>query len=866
MALPGTMGLAGAHSKLPGSQHPVLLLGDPQSLSVRGFSRSEGRGESNLQRNLKTLRPEELDDWRKLDHWANTGSRRRERSGNAGKDGSKENSRPQISSQYEELRFQLLEKIHSGGFYNLKRLFLSHDPEGRGRITRDSLLIILTTFLGRFINKSVFQQLLCRLHLEQKPLIIFDAFYDHFKLEEDQSPPEWLDPMKRKQKATLKTAQEAHLQLKDMATNRYFELLKLFPNDCLTASELRSVLTKIGIKMSEEEYKKLWSRYSKDETAALRFDDLQCHLGTKRSEEKRSVLLCALQKVSDSHEPQHMTFTETTNIPVSKIGNQRKLSLSIEKWLKEKFREGARAMKSEFSVHDPQGSGAVTKQTFLQVLETFNLHLSKDQLGIFLSRCGLDETLPHVSYLEFLQCLQTRSQNGRGYKIPQKPDCGTRNGESSSSLSRVGAVQDQLLCFLHADFNSLLSEFRKVDTNNLQLISHKDFRAILEKRFSIKVTDEEFAYLMEKLPVNHLGDIKYLEFMAKFDSRDGNLSIWDGRETVLTDCSRKAKVTNESAGSRKSRRRERSEEQLTGIIRHLVKNNYETLEQNFNEMDERNTRRLTEETLYQLLKRCNVSPEISREEVQRVWKTLILNQDRTVDFLQFIRHFGFSLNSSCFLNAKISPPVRGDVDCLIRSLKLNSDTKIIANFLQTKVKLLLDDLWVQFKELDPQNSGFVTREEFLDKIQELSPDLTKHQCDAITAKFSDGQNRVSYVKFLQPYQTGRNINNQSGGKVMKTEGKAPSPKQPIDCGLNAITTKLRQKIPSAEWRNLLQSCVKMDKDGSGLLSLPEFRSVVKLCNIVLDEEEIYHIMSHYDKDLLGKIDYSRLLRDQRRSK
>ncbi|XP_073537377.1 EF-hand calcium-binding domain-containing protein 6-like isoform X2 [Phyllobates terribilis] len=743
MALPGTMGLAGAHSKLPGSQHPVLLLGDPQSLSVRGFSRSEGRGESNLQRNLKTLRPEELDDWRKLDHWANTGSRRRERSGNAGKDGSKENSRPQISSQYEELRFQLLEKIHSGGFYNLKRLFLSHDPEGRGRITRDSLLIILTTFLGRFINKSVFQQLLCRLHLEQKPLIIFDAFYDHFKLEEDQSPPEWLDPMKRKQKATLKTAQEAHLQLKDMATNRYFELLKLFPNDCLTASELRSVLTKIGIKMSEEEYKKLWSRYSKDETAALRFDDLQCHLGTKRSEEKRSVLLCALQKVSDSHEPQHMTFTETTNIPVSKIGNQRKLSLSIEKWLKEKFREGARAMKSEFSVHDPQGSGAVTKQTFLQVLETFNLHLSKDQLGIFLSRCGLDETLPHVSYLEFLQCLQTRSQNGRGYKIPQKPDCGTRNGESSSSLSRVGAVQDQLLCFLHADFNSLLSEFRKVDTNNLQLISHKDFRAILEKRFSIKVTDEEFAYLMEKLPVNHLGDIKYLEFMAKFDSRDGNLSIWDGRETVLTDCSRKAKVTNESAGSRKSRRRERSEEQ---------------------------------------------------------------------------------------------------------------------------VKLLLDDLWVQFKELDPQNSGFVTREEFLDKIQELSPDLTKHQCDAITAKFSDGQNRVSYVKFLQPYQTGRNINNQSGGKVMKTEGKAPSPKQPIDCGLNAITTKLRQKIPSAEWRNLLQSCVKMDKDGSGLLSLPEFRSVVKLCNIVLDEEEIYHIMSHYDKDLLGKIDYSRLLRDQRRSK
>lgn len=43
--------------------------------------------------------------------------------------------------------------------------------------------------------------------------------------------------------------------------------------------------------------------------------------------------------------------------------------------------------------------------------------------------------------------------------------------------------------------------------------------------------------------------------------------------------------------------------QLTEIIKRLVKNNYETLELNFNEMDDRNTRRLTTESLYQLLKR-----------------------------------------------------------------------------------------------------------------------------------------------------------------------------------------------------------------------------------------------------------------------
>ncbi|XP_044154560.1 EF-hand calcium-binding domain-containing protein 6-like [Bufo gargarizans] len=497
----------------------------------------------------------------------------------------------------------------------------------------------------------------------------------------------------------------------------------------------------------------------------------------------------------------------------------------------------------------------VSKENFLQVLEKCHLRLSENRLGHFLSRCGLDETLPHVNYLEFLQCLQSRRQNGRARRALHEADYGTR--DSSSSMSTSSVLEDKLLQFLHTDFNTVLSEFRRADTNDLKALSPQDVRAILENRFSIKVTDEEFAHFLDKLPVNPHGDIRYLEFMAKFDGSDGNFSIWDGRETVLTDCSRKPK----SGANRASVQRGRSAEQLTEIIRHLVKNNYETLELNFNEMDERNTRRLTAEALYQLLKRCDTRPEISREEVRRIWKTLILNQDQTVDFFQFVRHYGFSVKSSCYPNAKISPPVRGDGDCLVRSLKLNSDTKIIANFLQTKVKLLLDDLWVQFKDSDPMNSGSVTREEFLDLLQELSPDLTKHQCDTIAAKFTDRQNRISYVQFLQPYQTGRKMINQSGGKEKKTKKKTTSPKSSIDSGLNAITTKLRQKISSSEWRNLRQSCLKMDTDGSGLLSLPEFRSVVKLCDIVLDEEEIYHLMSHYDQDLAGKIDYSKLLKD-----
>ncbi|XP_066457517.1 EF-hand calcium-binding domain-containing protein 6-like isoform X2 [Eleutherodactylus coqui] len=845
MALPATRGPSRARSKLPGSQ----CLGHPENLSVRGLSRSEARGDPDLH---KTPRTQKLED-----RCAHTDRKSGEEKGKAEKEESTGDVRCQLDTQCEELKFHLLVKIQSGGFYELKRLFWSHDPEGRGRVSRDALLIILTTFLGSFINKMVFERLLCRFHLDEKPVITFDAFYDHFKLEEDKSPPEWLDPMKRKHKAPLKTAHEVHLQLRDMANNRYYELLKLFSHDHLNSSDFRSTLTKIGIMMAEEEYKKLWERYVKRE-AALRFDDLQYHLGTKKHVETLSPLLSALQKVSDSQEPQQIKAANVT----SRTGAERKLSLSIEKWLKEKFREGARAMRMEFSVYDPQGSGMVSKEDFLQVLEKRHLPLSEDQLGYFLSRCGLDETLPRVNYLRFLQHLQNRSQNGRAYKLLGPPDTGAGNREAPNSVSTTSAAEDELIRYLHTDFISLLNEFRTTDTKNVKTVQPQKFKAILEKRFSLQIPDEEFVRVLEKLPVDDDGDIRYLEFMAKFDSSDGSLSIWDGRETVLTDCSRKAKVNN----NKKCLPGARSVEQLTEIIRRLVKHDCQALEMNFNAMDVRNTRRLTAETLYQLLKRCDVSPDISREEVGQIWKTLILNQDQTVDFFQFIRHFGFSLKSSCFPNAKISPPVRGDVDGLIRSLKLNSDTKIIANILQMKVKLHLDDLWLQFKALDPLNSGYITREEFLDVLQELSPDLTRHQCDTITAKFIDGQNRVSYLGFLQPYRTGRSFIKQSGTKAQKNEDKTTSPKPSIEGGLNAFTTKLRQKISSSEWRNLHQSCRKLDQDGCGLLSLPEFRAVLKLCNVVLDEEEIYHIMSHYDQDLAGKINYSRLLCDRGKTK
>ena len=53
----------------------------------------------------------------------------------------------------------------------------------------------------------------------------------------------------------------------------------------------------------------------------------------------------------------------------------------------------------------------------------------------------------------------------------------------------------------------------------------------------------------------------------------------------------------------------------------------------------------------------------------------------------------------------------------------------------------------------------------------------------------------------------------------------------------------------------------MDVSSDGMLTLPEFRSVLKLCNVILDEDEVYHVLSQYDKDLQGKVDYKKFMTD-----
>lgn len=51
------------------------------------------------------------------------------------------------------------------------------------------------------------------------------------------------------------------------------------------------------------------------------------------------------------------------------------------------------------------------------------------------------------------------------------------------------------------------------------MISQEEFRAAIESRFNVEMSDEQFRALVDHVPLTNDGDVKYAEFMAQFDTR-----------------------------------------------------------------------------------------------------------------------------------------------------------------------------------------------------------------------------------------------------------------------------------------------------------------------------------------------------------
>ncbi|XP_028831616.1 EF-hand calcium-binding domain-containing protein 6-like [Denticeps clupeoides] len=648
-----------ASLRLPAIQHPSAKLGDPETLSLLGRSTYSPAGRESFHPGLggassRSFRRSPPDGG----SCAQVVSAPDPRTTTLPVFGQKKTPKSRAGSsivassscygaqlriKVEQLEHELRKKTQSAGSLALMGIFKNNNPEGKAVVSRDVLLVVLTKFLGRQITMKQFRHLLLRLHLSEKPAIGFE---------------ELCGALREPVLASPRAMRASHVLslLRGPTTSRFLELTECVASNesnrpgWIVAPKLRNILEQLDIYMDDREFHKLWERFDSGGTGAVQLSVLLNKLGrTDRNcveDEHENV---AQQTAANAEHSERKTISVEPRV-LSNAEEERRTSIAVETWLKDRLREGVQKMRMEFEKLDATCSGKVTPHEFLQILNSFDLHLKPMQLSLFLARCGLELRKSGVDYPEFLRRFQDRSEDGVLHRILSDPKHRFHKEENISHTSSITAVETRLAKLFQSEYLSLLQAFKGIDKFNKKTVSREEFRAVVESRRGVS------SLFHSRTPIS----------CGNRDNSDD-----DGIQNL-----------EESTGKARECRTVR---QLFCIIKGLVRSHYQAVEKVFEELDEQNTRRLTQEMMYQLLKRFDIRPEVSRGQIRQLWSTLMTQHDGTVDFLQFVRHFGPSLKSSRFPNAKVCPPKQGDDNLRRRSNKLNCVFDILANTVRAKV-------------------------------------------------------------------------------------------------------------------------------------------------------------------------------------
>ncbi|XP_067932216.1 EF-hand calcium-binding domain-containing protein 6-like [Watersipora subatra] len=772
--------------------------------------------------------------------------------------------------EIDELESIIKEKCRTH-FHEVQKKFKDNDPQGQGNVNKEALYRIVTMMTGRNVSQQLYQQMLHRIGLHDKNIIHFAEFFSKFRILPSSAYPQWMTSINKNfNDRPVLNAVQVHSLLREKARQRVLDVADLVPQmnpggaSRLLKPEFKNALNKLMFSMDDDEFERLWQKYDDENIGVIDGSKFMKKLGISLADAKASSTGNVELPVMLSQEA--VSPTPPAEGSPRKKETARQRSIDIERWLKNKFREGFHGMKTAFEDTDTNKSGLVPAQVFCSTLANHGLKLERNHLDEFLARCGLSQLKTGVPYKEFLHRFQDRSEEGMPHKILGDPghryNKSVRSG-SPGAQSALSAIEAQLMNMFQKDFLSLIGTFHKIDRLGTDVISQEEFRAAIESRFNVEMSDEQFRVLIDNIPITNEGDVKYAEFMAQFDTRGDTQSLF-----TTTGSPKHAPIKADGNGNNvlvldDDGHDQRSTEQLQLIIKDIFNKQYKNVEKYFSEMEEFNSQRLSQETLYKLLKRFNISPVINRGEIRQLWKTFITNKDNKLEWLQFVRTFGHSPSSAAFPNAKLKPPVKGDADFSKRSKILNSDMDLLADSLRSKIDFMWDDLRKEFFAMDPYGTGHISRDEFREVLCELCVHLTEAELNEIMTKFTSADGRVSYIEFLRPFAMKRDVwkhGNDMNDLLAHPRRELPIADigEPPQKGLVGISSKLRQKL-AGDWKNLRRAFKKLDKTGNGLLTLPEFRNVLKLANVVLDEDEVYNVMHTFDEELSGRIDYNKFL-------
>ncbi|EGW03325.1 EF-hand calcium-binding domain-containing protein 6 [Cricetulus griseus] len=185
--------------------------------------------------------------------------------------------------------------------------------------------------------------------------------------------------------------------------------------------------------------------------------------------------------------------------------------------------------------------------------------------------------------------------------------------------------------------------------------------------------------------------------------------------------------------------------------------------------------------------------------------------------------------------------------------------------IESKLRKQIQGCWRELlkecKEKDSDKQGSITAAEFLAIVEKFKLDISKEESQQLIVKYDLKDNgKFAYCDFIQSCvlllkakETSlmRRMRIQNADKMKEAGAETQS--------FYSALLRIQPKIVHC-WRPMRRTFKAYDENGTGLLSVADFRKVLRQYSINLSEEEFFHVLEYYDKSLSSKISYNDFLR------
>ncbi|XP_051818209.1 EF-hand calcium-binding domain-containing protein 6 isoform X1 [Antechinus flavipes] len=692
-------------------------------------------------------------------------------------------------------------------------------------------------------------------------------------------PPQRLIRPKPKTTDSELACDQAHNYLVSEAKNRWFDLSKNFletdseGNGILRRKDIRNALFGFDIPITPREFEKLWAKYDTTQKGYITYQEFLSRLGIEYS-----------PSIHRPYAMEHFNFMGHFTKPEQITEETKELQqyMEMNKPIKDKLKDHYQDINQAMGKLDKHKSSVISLNELHKLLQEYHPNITEEEITAMLKSLGIaynDNLIYYHDFLKALENLKPIKSHSREKEEPQPI--------SFSALTPEQALK-KMKEMVTMNCHAFCKAFSACDKEDTGIIKASDFAQVI-KDLCPKLKDSQYSYVLKKLRLHLNTHINWKFFLRNFPC------FFEETAAEWTEKMQRA--------SRPKSPKDQFLKEILMRIRDVVTTRYLNISQEFSDIDCCKSNLVNRED-FRIV--CNRHFQVlSDEQFESLWNELPLNSEGRLKYQEFLNKFNMektlsppasveSLKRSGGTTPEAEAAPQGPVPTAPGSSAPGSSAPGSASrpqtihesapatasstasrawvpplqnleVIETKLRKKMQGFWKEMlkecKEKDVDKQGEITVADFQALVDKYNLDISKEECQHLITKYDLKNNgKFAYCDFFQscvlllkPKETSL-MQRMKIQQVYMMKGAGTQ-----SASFYAALLRIQPKILHC-WRPMRRTFKSYDESGTGLLSIADFRKVLRQYGINLSEEEFFHILEYYDKTLSSKISYNDFLR------